>query len=412
MELVRDLCAVEGRGPGTDAERRAANLLASRLKAIGRRATVEPTYVHRQPALVHALGAAMGVAGSVLATVQPAAGFALVLVAATSAYLDLNTRIYLLRTLFFRRASQNVVSPGDRPGAPLRLILVAHYDAGRSGYFTGERRVRLANRLGPRGRVVLGPWRLLLWFGLAPLLPILGARMAGFDPGWLDGVQLLPTVVLIVAVFLLLDIALSDIVPGAYDNASGVAAAISAAARIESESAAPNLDVWVVLPGAGASVAEGMRAFVRDHAQDLPRDRTVFVVIDSVSYGTPHYETSEGAAISTPMDPALAEMCEALAAGDQSRARPVRSASVTDALPAAIRRRRAIAITGLNDGLPPPWHGTEEDTPQRVVAASMASATDLAVGLAGLLDRDAARSVALSREGGPAEGAGDSSSSR
>ena len=35
-------------------------------------------------------------------------------------YLDLNGRFYLLRRLFFRRASQNVVSPGAEPEAPAR----------------------------------------------------------------------------------------------------------------------------------------------------------------------------------------------------------------------------------------------------------------------------------------------------
>ncbi|MCE3267568.1 MAG: hypothetical protein K0S15_2277 [Solirubrobacterales bacterium] len=391
MQVVRELCSIERRGPGTDAERRAANVLAAHLRGIGRRVRVEATHVHPQYPLVHALHAALGVAGSILATAVPAAGFGLVLVTAASAYLDLNTRLYLLRGLFFRRASQNVVSPGPRPEAPMRLLLVAHYDAGRSGFFAGERGLRLARRLGPRGRVLLGPWRLLLWGGLAPLIPILGARMAGLDPGWLDVLQLIPTVVLVVAVFLLLDIALSEIVPGAYDNASGVAAALSAAERIEADGLAHNLDVWVVLTGGGTAQAEGMRAFVRSHADDLDRARTAIVVLDSVSYGTPHYEASEGAAISTPLDPGLAEICEAISAGDPAAgARATRSPAVGDALPAAIRGRRAIAITGLADGHPPPWHGVHEDTPDRVVGASMERTTALVVALAALLSRESA----------------------
>ena len=106
MELIRELCSIEGRGPGTDAERRAANMLGGRLRAIGRDVHLEPTYVHPQYALVHALHAAVAIAGSVLATVEPAIGFGLVLLVATSMYLDLNTRFYLARSLFFRRASQ------------------------------------------------------------------------------------------------------------------------------------------------------------------------------------------------------------------------------------------------------------------------------------------------------------------
>ena len=56
--------------------------------------------------------------------------------------------------------------------------------------------------------------------------------MAGLDATWLNAVQAIPTIVLIVAAFLLIDIALSEIVPGAYDNASGVAAVLSAAEEL------------------------------------------------------------------------------------------------------------------------------------------------------------------------------------
>ena len=213
LDLIRDLCSFRERGPGTDSERRAADMLAGRLRRIGRRAEIEPFFAHPEYAVVHLIHAAMGVAGSILATVQPAAGFALVLLAAISTYLDLNTRLYLVRSLLFRRISQNVVSPGDRPGAPPRLILMAHYDAARTGYIfsKGSKRIR---RLPERTRVGLGPFRIFFWLGLAPLLPILGARMAGLDATWLNALQAIPTIVLIVAGFLLIDIALSDIVPG------------------------------------------------------------------------------------------------------------------------------------------------------------------------------------------------------
>lgn len=406
MELIRELCSIEGRGSGTDAERRAANVLARRLKGIGRSARIEPTYVHPQYALVHAAHAALAIAGSVLATSYPAAGFALVFVTAVSTYLDLNTRAYLLRTLFFRRASQNVVSPGTRPEAPLRLLLVANYEAPRSGWVFGERGVRRERRLGARGRVLLGPWRILFWCGMAPLLPIIGARMAGLDGTWLSVLQLVPTILLAICAFLLIDVALSRATPGAYANASGVAAALSAAERIESQNLAPNLDLWVVLPGAGECQAEGMRAFIRaDHGR-LERERTVIVNLDSVSYGEVHYATSEGGAVSVSSDPDLVGLCEALASASPALpadpdagtvARPVRSPRVTDSQAALARRRRAITITGLSDGLSPPWRRTHEDTPDRVVEPALARATDFVVDLARLLDREAGRAAGISQ---------------
>jgi hypothetical protein len=394
MEVIRELCSFEGRGPGTDAERRASNMLAARLRSIGRRAQVEPFFAHPEYAIVHLIHAVMGVAGSVIATVQPAVGFTLVFVAAISTYLDLNTRLYLVRSLLFRRVSQNIVSPGGRPEAPARLILMAHYDAARTGYIFSKASNRI-RRLPERTRLGLGPFRLFFWLGLAPLLPILGARMAGLDATWLNALQAVPTIVLIVAGFLLIDIALSDIVPGAYDNASGVAAVLSAADELTANPP-DNLDVWVVLAGSEESFCEGSRAFVRGRRKEFDRATTAFVNVDSVSYGQVAYEISQGPVISLPHDPQLIELCEALATSGAAEggARPIRHPLLDDAMPARVRRLRAITLrTTDEDGNLAPWYHTHDDVPERIDSDALTRATDFIVALARLIDRDAGRAA-------------------
>ena len=396
MEVIRELCSFEGRGPGTDAERRAAGMLAGRLRGMGRRAEVEPFFAHPQYAVVHLIHATMGVAGSLIATVEPAVGFALVLLAAVSTYLDLNTRLYLVRSLLFRRVSQNVVSPGNRPDAPARLILTAHYDAARTGYIFSKASNRI-RRLPERVRLGLGPFRLFFWVGLAPLLPIIGARMAGLDATWLSALQAIPTIVLIVAAFLLVDIALSEIVPGAYDNASGVAAVFSAADELTANPP-EHLDVWVVLTGSEESLCEGSRAFVRARGRQLDRDTTYFVNVDSASFGQVAYEISQGAVISLPHDRQLIELCEALAAAgvaDGGGAMPIRHPLLDDALPPRVRRMRSITLRTTDpDGNLAPWYHTHDDVPERVDPAALTRATDFVVALARLIDRDAGRRVA------------------
>jgi hypothetical protein len=392
MQLIRELCSFEARGPGTDAERRAANMLAGRLRGIGRRAETEPFFAHPQYAVVHLIHATMAVAGSVLATVQPAIGFALVFVAATSTYLDLNTRLYLVRSLLFRRSSQNVVSPGDRPDAADRLILIAHYDAARTGYIFSKASNRI-RRLPERVRLGLGPFRVFFWLGLAPLLPILGARMAGVDATWLSAMQVIPTIVLLVAAFLLADIALSDIVPGAYDNASGVAAVVSAAEQLRAD-APEHLDVWVILAGSEESFCEGMRSFMRAHRKQFDKQRTSFVNVDSVGYGGVAYEISQGPVVSLPHDPELIGLCEALAAAqtDGPAPRPIRHPLLDDALPPRLRRHRVITIRTTDEGGNlAPWYHTEDDVPDRIDPEALTRATDFVVGLARLLDREAGR---------------------
>jgi hypothetical protein len=407
MEVITELCSFEERGPGTDAERRASGALVGRLRGMGRRADVEPFYAHPQYPVVHLIHAVVGIAGSLLATIQPAVGFALVLLAAASTYLDLNTRLYLARSLLFRRVSQNVVSPGSRPDAAARLILMAHYDAARTGYVfsKGAKRIR---RLPERTRLALGPFRVFFWLGLVPLLPILGARMAGLDPTWLNVVQAVPTIVLIVAAFLLIDIALSEIVPGAYDNASGVAAVLSAA---EDLTANPpeNLDVWVVLTGSEESFCEGSRAFIRSRRKELDRATTYFVNVDSVSSGQIAYEVSEGAVISVPHDPLLIEFCEALSAAGAADgdAKPIRHPLLDDALPPRVRKFRSITLRTTDaDGNLAPWYHTHDDVPERVDSAALARASNFVVALSRLIDREAGRTISAAGATPPATATG------
>ncbi|MDX6663732.1 MAG: hypothetical protein QOG09_1834 [Solirubrobacterales bacterium] len=395
MQRIERLCSFAGRYPGTDAERRAANDLAGQLRGAGRRVEIEPTHVHPQWALVHAAHLALAIAGSLVAIASPAAGFVLVLLTATSLYLDLNSRLYLLRRLFFRRASQNVLGRGRRPEAPARIVISAHYDAGRTGAVYGERATRIAARLPRAARVVLAPMRIVFW-SLALLVPLLGARLAGIDASWLAAIQLVPTVVLIVAFVALLDIALSPVVTGANDNASGVAVAMALEEALAEEPPS-QLDVWLLLTGGHECLGEGMRSFVREHADELAEAPTYFLVLDAVGSGDVHYATSEGLAVSYQLDLRLAQICEAIATADREsenrfRAVATASGSLTDALPASQAGHPAIALVGAaGPGLPPPHHHSRSDTPDRIDPGALERFHDFALELVRQIDRDTDR---------------------
>jgi hypothetical protein len=60
-------------------------------------------------------------------------------------------------------------------------------------------------------------------------------------------------------------------------------------------------------------------------------------------------------------------------------------------MPFAVRGYRAITITAIQDGLIPPWYHTHEDLPDRISADAMTRTTELVVGIARLLDREAGR---------------------
>ena len=396
---IEEICGYEDRIAGTDAERRLANSLATQLESDGRRAEVEPTWVQPQWAVVHLLHCLLAIVGSVVAADDPVVGFVIVLVAATSAYLDLSARWYLLRRLLFRRASQNVHASAAGAAEPeaVRVILCANLDAPRTGAAYNPLPMRLLNFTSRRFPVISSPTRIWFWSIGFLLLPI-GARMAGLEAPWLDAVQLVPTLILIVACFVLGEIALSPASPGANANASGVAAVTEALRLLDAEPL-ENLRVEAALCGGGETTMQGMRSFVRSHRKELGKKSTRFVSFESVGRGEPRFAISGGAAVSLPLDPDLAELCAAVAiahdSGDDSYdAEPIRDARPSAALTARAYGYPAIAIT-CREGREalPAGHHTPADVPEHTDPAAIQRAAEFAVEAIRLLDRDLGRAA-------------------
>ena len=339
LREIEDLVAFEGRGAGTDSERRAAEHLRGRLEALGRDAEVQPISVHPNWALTHAVHALLAILGSVLSVDTPIAGAAILLLVAVSAFGDLTGTFLLLRRITGRRASQNVVSAedGQKPGT---LVLLAHYDAGRGGAVLSPRAVERRAVLGKIIRRPIGLFEPFFW-AIIVILACALVRLFDIDALALTIVQFIPTVVLIVSVPLLMDIALSGVTRGENDNASGVATALRLADRYGGT--LDHFDVWVVFTGAGKSLMLGMREWLSRNRRELARSSTVFLDIGQMGHGTVRYARKEGFVVAAAYHPALLELCEEIEDG-----RPVVSRSVSDAHLARLRGYPAISVSCLN----------------------------------------------------------------
>jgi hypothetical protein len=319
--------------------------------------------------------------GSVVSVSSPVAGSALVLIAVLLTFLDGTGVAAVTRRLLGRRATQNVVSAeqNDKPGT---LVLLAHYDAGSQGALFGrlleERRAALGRLIKrPIGRIEPFFWAQLL------VLACCLIRLPGIEGTILTVVQFVPTVALIVAVPLLVDVALSPTSPGAKDNASGVVAALELARR--HRESLERFDLWVVLTGAQESLSDGMRGFLRRHKRELGKRKTVFVNLDEVGAGTVRYTTREGAILAVRSHVQLVGICDDVAEDDEDAgAKPLVNRTQTDGGTARARGYPAITITCRNVLDYVPDHHQASDTPGRVEQAAL----ERALGFCGeLLER-------------------------
>ncbi|MBN1529790.1 MAG: M28 family peptidase [Thermoleophilaceae bacterium] len=367
MAEVEALVAEGARGPGTDAERRAGRRLGDRLESLGR--TIRSESLSTWPrwpaglALLLLLGAGAGV----LSVSVPEAGVALALVTLVVFVLDAGGAFPLARRPFGRRTSQNVYSPAPAPH-PGALVIVAHVDAGRTGFVHRPGIARLLPR----------PLQLLAVL-LASMLAACIVRVAGVDADALTAVQFGLAVLLLAAVALAADIWLSPTVPGASDNASGAALAVRLAERLDGK--LESFGVHVLLTGAQETGgADGMRSFLRRHRRELPRDRTVFLNVDEVAAGSLRYARREGPLLAARSNAQLAGLCR------EAGAQPVDVRSASDGFAARYAGYPAITVTCRDEHGRSPWHHRRSDLPEHVEPEALAAAEELCVELAEGLD--------------------------
>jgi hypothetical protein len=403
-EIVADLSAYERRGAGTDAERRAARRLARELEAPGRAVRVETFWCRPNWAFAHVWHVALGLAGSLVAVSSPRVGGALILVALISLIADERLGISPGRRLTREHASQNVICvPAVRPSAPavspapVHLIITANYDAGRAG---------LAYRdwlRGPFARIQrmaggrLPGW--LAWTALALvwLLVVAILRVEGHKTGAIGALQLVPTVGLVLALALLIDLATAEFSPAANDNASGTAVALALARALSAAPPSARVSAQVVLAGAGDGFGLGLRAYLRARRRELRAANAVVLGIAPCGAGDPRWWRSDGQLVPLRYLERLHRMCAELAADVPGLSfKPHRGRGATPALPARSRRLPAIAIGRLDErGLAPRSHQSKDTADQ-----SDAKALDATVQL-GLMLVDAIDAFLQDRPGDP-----------
>ncbi|MGI8863445.1 MAG: M28 family peptidase [Solirubrobacteraceae bacterium] len=387
LPTLSGLSAFSGRGAGTDSERRAAKWLAGEL-ALGRgRTRIETFWCRPNWALAHSWHVLLGLAGSLVSVGSPRVGGALILVALLSLIADATTGHSLGRRLTPERASQNVIfTPGPaQKGSPVRLILTSYLDAGRVGLMFRAPPRNAAARLRELTHGLFPGWLGWLAIALICLEGIAVARLDGSTGTAIGLAQLVPTVMLVLALALLLEHGTADFGPGAGDNASGVAAAVGIT-RALSAGLPGHATVELVLQGAGEGSAIGLRRYLRARKRDLTPSSAVVLGISPCTSGAPRWWVSDGQLVPRRYFGALRGLAATVASeAPHLGAQPVRSRGGSPALPAA-GRLPALAVGMLDPhGLVPGSH-TRADTVDHVDPASIDRAVEFGLLLVDAVD--------------------------
>jgi hypothetical protein len=364
------------RESATPGERAAGEYIATVLERLGHT-------VHREPAQVHGtywwpIGIATGAAtlaallpGRLLAVLAGAAG-------AASAADDVSAGPRLLRRALPHRETVNVWASIGPEHATRTVLVVAHHDAAHSGLVFEPNAPRAIMRRLPRAvRDRMKATPPTMWGAVGgPALVALGAlanarKVRGFGALLSAGYTAA-----------MVDIGLRKVVPGANDNASGVATGLSLAHWLAGDDAPENVRVILLFPGSEESFMEGMVAWCDRHLDELDPATTSVICLDTV--GSPDLLALEGEGMLR-MRPYAPELLGLVHESAAELGIPVHKGlwfrNATDGLIALKRGYPTVMLGSVDDAMIPTNYHWPTDTADRVDYGTVADAARLCRGV-------------------------------
>ncbi len=269
-DWIAHLSSIE-RPSASDGERVAAQWIVGEMRTLGVLGRVEADPVHGTHWLPLGLPNLLAVGASALPS-RSLRGL-LALTALASVVDDLESRGQRLRRLLPKRHTYNVVAEvGDR-NAPRTIVFVAHHDVARAFH---PAFARMSSAPPPR------------WMGHRepPVVALLAYGPALVLAGALTGsraLRLAGAALSTLAYAIETDIGRRKPVPGANDNATGVACVLELARDLQ-ERPAKNVRVVLVSTGAEETLLEGMQSYWTRHGVHLDPTDTLVVCVDTIGW--------------------------------------------------------------------------------------------------------------------------------
>lgn len=374
IRYVEDLASKIGpRGSTTRAERTAAQYIAEELEGTADEVIIQPFRSVKTFSWAFGLHYTLMAVAALLMGPYPIAAALLATVNMIGYLRESSTREFFTRILP-QDKSQNVIAikrqEGEEKALP-RVLLVAHYDTSRSG-------------LNFHPKLVAGfrtSYNILNISMAAILILTIAAALAaspGMElPGFFRYLPLPFALYLLFTVALLIHREICGVyVPGANDNASGVAVMLDSFKQLAAELPRGG-EIWAVATGCEEAGTVGMLRFLEEYGDKIRSD--YIINLDNLGLGYLKYITAEGMLNTMSADRELVLAATAFARNNpEANVAPhVYKSLTTDATPALVRGFKVMSIMAFTaDGVLPNWHWPS-DTVDQINPENLATASKL-----------------------------------
>ncbi len=358
------------RGSTTPAEKKAAEYIEGFLSGLGFNVRTEEFYSLRTFSWIHA-GAYLSSSLAVLVLLRFAPALAALVAALSLIGFFLETlSVPALGWMASKGRSQNVIARAGELGG-VKVCAVAHYDSSRAGLPFHPKMVKNFRTTS---------FLVLICMALSAALCVSVALVPAFRNAALV-IGIVPGVYTAFAASLLIHRELAyPYVPGANDNASGVAVLLESARAFASRKI-PGVEVTFLATGCEEAGVVGMLDFLKKHGKEY-RD-AYFINLDNLGAGDLKYTTGEGMYTVMKSDPVLVELAGKAVDQDPSiKASPCTYRTLlTDGQAAMLRGHKVMGIMAFRpDGTLPNWHWLT-DVPENVQVENLVGATKLVVSI-------------------------------
>lgn len=344
------------RGSATAGERLAAEVLTQRLLASGWRVERQPFTGHSSFGARFLIHVGLVAVAAALIPFAPGAAVAATLVVAVSLVLELSRQVRALSRLLPTAPSQNLHArlPSHHDARPT-VVLCAHYDTQRTGWCMSDFVQRFSElphflpaalrvQFVPEGLAIAGQLVLASLAVMRPLSPV----------GW--GILAIIAVTHLVYLVMLINWTGGPFVPGATDNATGVAGALWLAERWQAEPV-DGINLTVLLTGCEETGLLGAAAWAS--ANGRLRERCAFLNLDGLGFGPPHYLLAEVPIVGLPRgyDRRMLALAASVARRLKEPAKGIALPGPTDGQAFLAKGFHGLTVVGcLPTGRLPFWH--------------------------------------------------------